>query len=161
MKKLNLLLVVFLLVAFAVFDSCSNNIGTILDDYNSKFTIVELDVSSPSPGDDDFVESEMLFNEYYVSSEDTLNLAAPYNCNSYRWVLIDPEQVYDEQVGPTEIDVVMFGDKDRVSREFVTYIPDSGLKIGKTYKLTLYVTDKGGNEYKDACGIIIYRHFDF
>ena len=40
---------------------------------------------------------------------------------------------------PTEINVVMFEGRDKVSREFVTYIPESGLEVGKTYRITLTV----------------------
>jgi len=160
-KHLGLLAACNLLFLSVWFDGCGN-MNAMVEDYNSKFTIVAEESGPPSPGDIDFVERDMLYDEYYVSSQDTLNLAAPFNCDSYEWIMTDPEETYDKNIGPTEIPVVMFGDRDRSSREYVTYIPDSGLETGKTYKLLLRITTDGGTKgYKDACGIVIYEHYDF
>ncbi len=127
----------------------------MLNSYNESFEVVNTNVS-PNPGDDDFVESEMLFTEYYVSCDDTLNIAAPYNCSSYKWVVTDPEDNSGD-----ELDIQMYEDYTKVQREFVTYIPDSGLETGITYRLTLTVTDKDGNSYSDTCGLVIYKHYEF
>ena len=123
MNKLRFVVIPLLLLLVI---GCSNSVQTMLDDYNSNFTVTHAvdDGSQPSPGDANFVASDMLFPIYYVSSVDTLNLAAPYNCRSYSWVLTDPEEAYDPDVGPTEIDLVMFNNTDRVSRTFVTYIQE-------------------------------------
>lgn len=166
MNKLRFVVIPLLLLLVI---GCSNSVQTMLDDYNSNFTITHAvdDGTQPSPGDPDFVASDMLFPIYYVSSVDTLNLAAPYNCRSYTWVLTDPEEAYDPAVGPTEIDLVMFNDTDRVSRTFVAYIPESldkgVLEIGKTYKLTLTVTEKNeeAKSYTDIAAVVIYKNYDF
>lgn len=127
----------------------------MLDDYNSGFT-PNYEFSSPCPGDEDFDEKKMLMGEYYVGSDDTLNLFGPYNADSYEWVLTDPED--EEQ---QEVNVKLFGSYTKYQREYVIYIPTSGLKIGKTYKLTLTVSDKEGVKYTDSCGLIIYQHYEF
>ncbi len=149
MKKLCLIL----LLLVPLLAGCTNSIQTMLDDYNSRFTATQPE-ESLSPGDEGFDEKDMLFLEYYVASDDTLNLFGPFNCSSYEWKLEDPET-------REEIDVVMFTNHTKYQREYVTYIPDSGLETGKTYKLTLTVTDKEGNVYTDICALVIYQHYDF
>jgi hypothetical protein len=136
---------------------CKNNIQTMLDDYNSSFSILP-EKPLPSPGDIDFVASEMLYSEYYVASDDTLNISGPYNCNSYLWVVTKPDSTTDKD---EVVNINLYDSYTLNEREFVTYIPDSGLEVGKTYRLTLTVTDKEGNEYKDSCGLVIYKHYDF
>lgn len=166
MNKLRFVVISLLLLLVI---GCSNSVQTMLDDYNSNFTVTHAvdNGTQPSPGDANFVASDMLFPIYYVSSVDTLNLAAPYNCRSYSWVLTDPEEAYDPDVGPTEIDLVMFNNTDRVSRTFVTYIQESLekgiLEIGKTYKLTLTVTEKNeeAKSYTDIAAVVIYKNYDF
>ncbi|MBQ7752225.1 MAG: hypothetical protein IJR80_01030 [Treponema sp.] len=166
MNKLRFVVIPLLLLLVI---GCENSVQTMLDDYNSNFTVTHAveDGSKPSPGDSDFVASEMLYPIYYVSSDDTLNLAAPYNCRSYRWVLTDPTENYDPAIGPTEIDLVMFNGTDKVSRTFVAYMPDSItagiLEIGKTYKLTLTVTEKNeeAKSYTDIAAVVVYKNYDF
>lgn len=150
MKKLCL----FLFTCLLLLAGCTNNIQTMLDDYNENFAVIRPS-PLPIPGDDDFDEREMLMAAYYVSSNDTFNVCAPYDCSSYTWIVSDPEN--DDE----EIDITMFIGYSRFQREFVTYIPDSGLEEGKTYKLTLIVTDREGNEYFDISSLVIYHYYLF
>lgn len=148
MRKLCLML----LLLVPLLAGCSNSVQTMLDDYNSRFTAEEKE-KILSPGDEGFDEKDMLFLEYYVSYDDTLNLFGPYRCNSYTWTVVDPE------IGE-EVDIVMFSGHTKYQREYVTYIPESGLEAGRTYKLTLRVTDKEGNVYTDVCALVIYESID-
>ena len=161
MNKLRFVVTLLLLTLVI---GCSNSIQTMLDDYNSNFAITHAvdDGSQPIPGDKDFVAADMLFTEYYVASDDTLNLSAPHKCDSYTWVVTDPEEYVPEGSSPTPIDVVMFEGRDKVSREFITYIPESGLEVGKTYQITLTIVgtlDK--KTYTDTAGLVIYKHYEF
>lgn len=161
MNKLRFVVIPLLLLLVI---GCENSVQTMLDDYNSNFTVTHAvdDGSAPVPGDPDFVAEDMLFTEYYIASDDTLNLCAPLKCNSYRWVVTDPDENVPEGSSPTEIDVVMFEDRDKVSREFITYIPNSGLVAGKTYKLTLTVVGTADRKtYTDTAGLVVYKHYEF
>lgn len=151
MRRLCLVLITSLLILAG----CSNNVQTMLDDYNSSFA-PSYEFKEPCPGDVDFKAENMLMGEYYVSSDDTLNLFGPYNADSYEWICTDP----DDESG-TEVSVRLFKGYTKFQREYIVYIPNSGLKAGKTYKLTLTVTDKEGVKYTDSCGLIIYQHYDF
>lgn len=152
MRKCKVILTISFLLLMV---SCSNDIQTILNDYNSNFNEIT-EYYAPKPGDPDFDERQMLFGEYYVASDDTLNLFGPYGCDSYSWSVTDPK----DKSG-AEIDVVLFQGYTKFQREYVVYIPDSGLETGKTYKLTLTVTDKEGTIYTDTCGLVVYQHYDF
>lgn len=129
----------------------------MLDDYNESYTIVESEKDkAPTPGDEDFDQTTMLNDVYCVSSDETVNLAAPLKCNSYKWIVTDPEN------NNAEVTVLYFdGLTECNSRLFVAYIPESGLQEGKTYVLTLTVTDKGGTTYTDKCELVIYKHVIF
>lgn len=160
---LKLRLIALTLLAFLVI-GCSNSVQTMLEDYNSNFTVTHEYTGgwdSPSPGDEDFVASQMLYPTYYVSDDEALNLFAPTKCNSYSWVMTDPDELYDKAVGPTKLMVVTYNGTSTVSREFVIYIPDNIeggiLQTGKTYKLTLTVN----GIYSDSAEIVIYKHYVF
>jgi len=147
-----------LLILLLLLVGCKYNIDSMLGDYNSQFQIENpTSESSPSPGDTDFDESLMLFDTYCIGSNETVNLAAPYRCDSYSWVVTDPIEGEDYEVPVKYFD----GSTECHQRLFVAYIPDSGLKAGRTYKLTLTVTDKEGNAYKDICELVIYQHYEF
>ena len=160
MNKLRFVVIPLLLLLVI---GCSNSVQTMLDDYNSNFTVTHNvdDGSAPVPGDKNFVASDMLFTEYYIASDDTLNLSAPLRCNSYSWVVTNPEEIVLDGGDPTPINVGMFGGTNANSREFITYIPESGLEVGKTYRLTLTVVGADGKTYTDTAGLVIYKHYEF
>lgn len=172
MKK-NLLYPILCLIIFSgLFSSCLNSIDDLYDQYNENFTknmLLEQYLSQKqteeeeiedkilTPNDEGFDESDMLFEEYYVYDDGTLNLAAPPDCYNYQWTVQDPVNGYKNVTiykfwdGTMNVDVY-------TKREFIIYVPDSGLESGKTYQLTLTVEDKAGNKYSDVCGIIVYNH---
>ena len=155
MKKIlryfNLCYIIF----FGLFVSCYNSSQSLYESYNKKFGVAEKIVSQEdlSPGDEGFDETLMLRQNYFVYSDATLSLAAPYNCDTYDWSIVDLST-------GLELDVVTYGNSSRTSRTFVTYVPDSPWVIGTTYKLTL-VVKKEDVEYTDSCEVVIYKHYDF
>lgn len=152
MSKLKFILLLLILLI----TGCKSGMDSMLEDYNGNFT-VDYDVMNqfPSPGDPDFDEKQMLWETYCVGSHETVNLAGPYKCDSYNWVVTDP--LNDEEVTVKYFDGTYICNQ----RQFVTYIPESGLEIGKTYRLTLTVSDKDGNLYSDVCELVIYQHYEF
>lgn len=169
MKK-NLLINIFcLIILSSLFSSCINSIDDLYDQYNENFaqnTILEQLMSQQqaveadeneqkTPEDPDFDETEMLFDEYFVYNDGTLNLAAPPNCYNYKWTLRDPSAGYKE------VEILKYWEGSGPDqRGFVIYIPDTGLE-SRTYQLSLTVYDKEGNRYDDVCGIIIYDHYNY
>ncbi|MBR4373321.1 MAG: hypothetical protein IKO57_10100 [Treponema sp.] len=152
---------VFLLIAA----SCGNSVQDMVDQYNEGFTTAYTTVSKSEeeevlePGDEGFVPSKMLLEEYFVWEDSTLTLSAPNGCASILWKLTDPDD------NDSVVEFYPFGYEDGVSKYnawreklFQIYIPDSGLESNKVYEVTLTVTDKRGSEYKDVAAIVIYRH---
>ena len=170
MKKSLRIWMFCLMILVGAFSSCVYSLDTLSDQYNENFkknTMLELlaqqmeqkqkeDVyPSPKPGDPDFDEDDMLFDEYFVYDDGTLNLSAPPSSYNYKWVVRDPE------LGYREVEILKFWEgSGKNQREFVIYIPDSGLET-KTYQLSLTVYDVQGKEYSDVCGLIVYDHLNY
>lgn len=142
-----------------VLSSCNNSVDDMLDDYNGGFkkgyvTINDKDESEKNlePGDQGFDQKTLLYPEYTVFDIATLNLNAPKSCKSFSWILTDPKA---ENV--TKPIKVKFYDgtvtSERKTRDFIVYMPESGLEIGHTYYLTLTVTGKDGRVYSDLAQI--------
>lgn len=137
----------------------------MVDQYNEGFTTAYTTVSNQEedevlePGDEGFVPSKMLLEEYFVWEDSTLTLSAPSGCVTVNWVITDPD---DED---SIVEFYPFGYENGVSKYKVwrgallqIYIPDSGLESNKVYEVTLTVTDKEGSEYKDVAAIVVYKH---
>ncbi|MBR1715922.1 MAG: hypothetical protein IJ717_13420 [Treponema sp.] len=152
----------FFLVALC---SCGNSVQDMVDQYNEGFTTAYTTVSNQEedevlePGDEGFVPSKMLLEEYFVWEDSTLTLSAPSGCVTVNWVITDPD---DED---SIVEFYPFGYENGVSKYKVwrgallqIYIPDSGLESNKVYEVTLTVTDKEGSEYKDVAAIVVYKH---
>ncbi len=165
MKKKSLL---FLTAIFLFFSSCGDSVEDMVGDYNGAFTEGHLEFQKEesedetlSPGDEGFSASNMLYDEYYVWENATLNLSGPPNCRSWNWVVTDPKEINadgNEKVVWIQT-VDLSSERNAVgSQRFVIYIPDSGLKVGRTYRLTLTVKGLDGSEYKDSCAIVVYQH---
>lgn len=155
MKKILHFLTLCLIIFLGFFAGCYNGSDSLYESYNKQFTVAEKTVSQEDlvPGDDGFDETLMLRQNYFVYSDATLSLAAPYGCDKYEWSVVDLST-------GLELDVVTYGNSSRTSRKFVTYVPDSPWVIGTTYKLTLKVK-KEDVEYTDSCEVVIYKHYDF
>lgn len=177
MKKLRFVAIPLLLLLVI---GCDNSVQTMLDDYNSNFTITHNVVNddSPSPGEEGYVESDMLYDVYYVSDVNVLNLAAPKNCDTYIWTIRDPEKKYDETNPRDGLRVYLFDQGSMEQRLFTTYIPEAiappvatdtlgvaydSLEVGKTYQITLTVTKKGVGKgvFTDTAAVVVYKHYDF
>lgn len=153
MKKVNCRFPVLLFLLGIIFTGCSDSINTMLEEYNGNFTVVDTEYTSPCPGDEDFDESKMLFEEYVVSYTDTLTLAAPKRCNSYRWHIYDPENGYQE------ITPKLFNGGTNTHRIYSMYIEESGLECGKTYRLLLAVYGESTRKWHYcASSIVVYKH---
>lgn len=155
MKKVNCRFPALLLFLLGmIVTSCSDSINTMLEEYNGNFTVVDTEYTAPCPGDADFEESKMLFEEYYVAYDDTLTLAAPKKCNVYKWTLTDPEN--DNRV----VTPKLFRDGNSSTRTYSMYIEESGLKPGKTYRLLLAVYGEATQKWHYcATSIVVYKRY--
>ena len=174
MKKKLRIYFLCLILLLSGFSSCVNSLDDLCDQYNENYkknTILEYrsqmqseqaeheDETQKKPGDIDFNQDEMLFEEYFVYDDGTLNLAAPPDCYAYSWTVRDPSKGY------AVVTIAKYWDgttnaSEYNEREFVIYIPDSGLEP-KTYQLTLTLRDREGNKYEDVCGLIVYEHYNY
>lgn len=161
MKIWRLFILTFLSVfAFFVF-SCSTNVDSMLEDYNSIFIVADsdesviVDESIPDLGDPDFDETEMLEFEYFVYNDGLISISGPYNASSYEW------KIYAcDDLERTPIDIKTHNGSTLSTQSLIIYIPAAELQEG-TYKISLTVTDNKGRKYRDSCGLIIYNHFDY
>ena len=95
MKKKLRIYFLCLILLLSGFSSCVNSLDDLCDQYNENYkknTILEYlsqmqseqakheDETQKKPGDIDFNQDEMLFEEYFVYDDGTLNLAAPPDC---------------------------------------------------------------------------------
>lgn len=152
MKKVNCRFPLMLFLLGIIFTGCSDSINTMLEEYNGNFTVEITEYTAPCPGDTDFDEANMLFDEYIVASDDTLTLAAPKKCNIYKWILQDPAS-NNEEVTP-----VLFGGGSNNERIYSIYIGESGLKSGKTYRLLLAVYGEATKQWHyDVAAIVVYE----
>lgn len=137
------LFILLLISTTTMFGSCSNNLQKMMDDYNQNFEPAEDEVLPPCPGDDDFDQTKMLFPTYQVCTDGTINLAGPYKCSKYSWVLQDKN-------GKELI-------KDS-NRSFIHYLPkefNNTITAG-SYRITLTVIGDDGNTYSDSALMILY-----
>ena len=167
-RRHNVFFSLSLLIPAVLFFSCKNNVNTMFQDYNSRFTYVEDEIPDPVPGDEKFEPSKMLRLRYDIYDNETLNLYAPNNCNSYKWTIYNPfikEEIDENGVTkkypngkPVEI---QFSNStlNSVSQRFVLVPSKSGLDLG-VYILELTVTDKDNNIYTDICKLNINQHID-
>ena len=155
MKKVNCRFPVMLFLLGIIFTGCSDSIDTMLEEYNGNFTVLNTEYTAPCPGDEDFIESKMLYEEYCVSYDDTLTLAAPKKCSAYKWTLTDPDNDYKEIIP------VYFNGGTNTERVFSMYIENSGLECGHTYRLLLAVFGEQTKQWHYcASSIAVYKHLD-
>ena len=168
-KTIVLTSALFSLFAAAFFTGCKDDVYTMLEDYNSNYEpATNMDIII-NPGDEGFIESNMLDPTYFVSSEGSINIAAPYNCQSYEWAFY--EIIYHQQGSQSAITSTLhditdgldfYPDCGKDKREFRAYVPRSRISADEkltagTYILHLLVVGNDGNKYKDWCSIVIYE----
>lgn len=125
--------------------SCTNGIGQIMDDYNLQFHhVAEEYFSDPVPGDENFNESEILLERYFVNRNASVSLAAPDGCSSYKWTLFSVSTIAKKEVLVQE------------EQFFILYIPDAKLVSGRTYVLELSLACADGTIYGDSCELVVY-----
>lgn len=152
MKKVNCRFPALLFLLGMIFTGCSDSINTMLEEYNGNFTVVDTEYTSPCPGDEDFDESRMLFEEYFVAYDDTLTLAAPKKCNAYIWTLTDPDN------SNNVITPKLFSGSTTRTRTYSMYISESGLEYGKTYRLLLAAYGEATQKWHYcAASIVVYK----
>lgn len=161
MKMTKLLSIITFLIFSCMLFSCKTSIDSIIDEYNSNFTIDyanSITSDMLSPGDVGFNPAEMLKDEYYLGSDTTLNISAPYKSASFSWFVSNP---LDDEIIP----IKYFGNEYEqyvvTEKVFSIDARTCGLEVGKTYKLTLQVTDQGGLLYTDVCAIVVYQRYNF
>ena len=160
---------VSLFVAGFALAGCKNDVYTMLEDYNSHYEpATNMDIIV-NPGDKDFREENMLDPTYFVSSEGSINIAAPYKCQSYEWTvykIIYHQQGSQSAITSTLQDITagldFYPDCGKDKREFRAFVPRSRLSANEqlgpgTYILHLLVVGDDGNKYKDWCSIVIYE----
>ena len=172
MEKRTLVLtfaLVSLFCAVIILSACKNDVYTMLEDYNSHYEpATNMDIII-NPGDQGFREENMLDPTYFVSSEGSINIAAPYKCSSYEWKFY--KILYYQQGSQSEItsslqDITagldFYPESGKNKREFRAFVPRSRLSANEqlgpgTYILHLTVIGDDGKEYKDWCSIVIYE----
>lgn len=171
MKKSLRIWILCLIILIGAFSSCVNSLDTLYDQYNENFkknTMLELLAQQMqqqaeeikkekvlTPNDEGFNELDLLYEEYFVYDDGTLNLAAPYDCYDYQWVLRDPANGYKE------VKVQKFWEGSGYDkREFIIYLPESGLQAEKTYQLTLSLRNKALKPFADSCQLHVYNHYN-
>ena len=157
------------LAALCLLTGCKTDINSMLDDYNSHFEPATNMAIILNPGDEGFREENMLDPTYFVSSEGSINIAAPYKCKSYKWNFY--KIVYHQQGSQSEITSTLqditagldfYPESGKTKREFRAFVPRSRISAGEeltpgTYILHLKVIGDDGYEYKDWCSIVIYE----
>lgn len=142
-------LILFVVLVFN--GGCKNSVGSMIDDYNSKYSVTYLEPEGPVPGEGRFKETELLLDKYFVCENETLNLCAPKDCKKYEWDLRNTKKAPNDK-----ITINMIGTYGYNSRRFLLNPGFSKMAIGN-YKLRLTITDKEGNRFSDICEIVIYK----
>lgn len=148
-----------LLCAAALCASCSNNIDSMIDDYNSQFTAVDknLDKATPQVGDPDFVPSEMLYLYYQLNMNDYLKIVGPPGAVTYRWTvqyIVDKEDKEAAELAGKEL---IYEEEEVGSGRVLDLTMESSeqFEAYHSYILRLYVTDSKRNEYHDTAYLTI------
>ena len=147
------------LCAAALCASCSNDIDSMIDDYNSQFASVKKDLDAPVPavGDPDFVASEMLLLYYNLNANDYLTIVGPPGAVTYRWTVQYIMDKEDKEAAELAGEDVKYEEDEVGSGRILRLTMDSSaqLKEYHSYMLRLYVTDSHKNEYSDLAYLTV------
>ena len=136
---------VVVLCSLGLLCACTNNMDTMMTDYNGLFT-VEADTQSYTV--DDVYAEDMLRPSYAVSYLTTLCLVAPDGGATYDWTVEVYENADEQEQGTT---FTLWG--ERILRY---YLRNSPVKRWGSYKLTLTVSRKDGELMKDTAWLHVY-----
>lgn len=128
--------------------SCKNSMQTMIDDYNSHFTPAEAEPNTSCPGDEGFLASNMLFSQYIVCQDGTVNLSAPIS-NSYLWEITNKEGIPIKNIS-------FYQGAGYRYKDFRFHLPKNKITAG-SYTIRLTVTDQDENIYQDSCLLIVYE----
>lgn len=172
-RRHNVLFSLSLLIPAVLFFSCKNNVNTMIDDYNGHFEPATNMSKIKNPGDSGFTSERMLDDFYSVSSEGSINLAAPYKCQSYEWTFYKSKNSkkrigdFGESINITDYEEITdklyyYNGSGRDKREFRVYVPLSQLAKNEylgagTYVLTLKIVGNDGITYTDRATVVIYE----
>ncbi len=141
-----------------IFASCSNGFDDMIEDYNSLFespvSVTKSDAVILGPGEPGFEENSMLALNYSFDYREKLYLAGPPRAATYVWI-IQPILTENEE-GYIGRDVETRKYEIANSRYYtMTMLSCSIFERGKSYKLSLTVTDSTGKEYSDVAVLTI------
>ncbi len=125
--------------------ACTNNMETIMDDYNGLFTV---EASAETYTVDNVYAEDMLRASYAASYLTTLCLVAPEGGAVYTWTAEVYENASEQEAGTT---FTIGGE-----RALTCYLKDSQIERWGTYKLTLVVQLKSGELMKDTAWLYVY-----
>lgn len=145
--------------AAALCASCTNDIDSMIDDYNSQFTALEKNLDKPAPqvGDPDFVPSEMLRLYYNMNMDDYLTIVGPPGAVTYRWTVQYIMDKEDKEAAELAGEEVKYKEDEVGSGRIVNLTMKSSAQFVPyhSYALRLYVTDSKKNEYSDTAYLTI------
>ena len=164
----------FSIFTAVILSACKDNVYSMLEDYNSHFVPATNWTNTKYPGEQGFDETRMLDEQYSVSSDGTITLAAPFNCKSYEWRfyktynnIVRDGTLTTNSFKPTEIEDItsklfFYNGSGNDKREFIVYIPSSRITVGDymgpgTYVLKLSVVGNNDQTYSDWCKIIVFE----
>ena len=145
--------------------ACSNTTVDVMSSYDERFPVkTDSGDDEYKPGIDEvgFDPATMLDDEYFKSTDGTLQLRGPKGGLFFEWTLslqetvsLDGATYYPKKsVMPLPVNCYQNGSSDK-SEYFIVYIPLSGLKPG-SYVIRLRAKGKGGTWYSDEAALIIY-----
>ncbi|MBQ9280894.1 MAG: hypothetical protein IJ207_01670, partial [Treponema sp.] len=165
MKKASAFVLISSFLLLVLASACNTSVDDMLDDYNDGFNLGYTTVSDKDesdydlePDDSGYDQTRLLFDEYYVYDIGTLELFGPKSCRNFKWTLTDPAG--EDTLEPITVTYYDGSTSDiKRTRDYMVYMPESGLETGHTYKLTLTVTGKKGGIYTDSCLIYVVKFY--
>ncbi len=127
--------------------ACTNNMETIITDYNGNFSVYVPDTYNIQ--NEEFNPNNMLLSEYNVHQTTTLCLVAPDGGAEYEWKLTLVECAYEDVEEGEEL---ILG----VSKNLAVYLKDAGVIRWAEYELTLTVQDSNNNFFVDTAELNVY-----
>ena len=159
MKALTKGALALVLCAASLCASCSNDIYSMIDDYNSQFAPVQKyhDAPVPSVGDPDFVPSEMLQLYYHLNASDYLTIVGPPGAVTYKWTVQYIMDKEDKEAAELAGEEVKYEEDEIGSSRIIKLTMDSSAQFENyhSYMLRLYVTDTQKKVYSDLAYLTI------
>lgn len=161
MKRASAFVLIFSFLFLLLASGCNQSVDDMLDGYNGGFNDGYVTVGNSDeteytlePDDPGYDQTRLLFDYYTVFDIGTLNLCAPSGCKEFKWIVTDPSA--EDELAPVPITYLDQSTSSyRATKDFVVYIPTSGLEVGHTYKITLIVKGKKDGVFTDNAQLFI------